>query len=313
MIEPSFEFTEAKGIGEQADICRRDPSDVIKVGKKYYVWYSRVTREEGRDEYPSGYPAGVWYAVSEDEGRTWREKGQAVGKGRPGAFDCHGVFTPNILVWAEKYWLYYTAAGEGFEMHEFTDAARTAIGLAAADSPKGPWRKLSDRPVLESTREPERFDSFRVDDTCFVVRGGRIWMYYKGRQWQNSAGNTKMGAAAAQKPEGPFRRLNGGECVQDSGHEVMVWPRGKGVMSLVSPAGPNGRTLQYAPDGVSFRVVGQLPERYPQSPGSYRADLTDAEARGKPITWGVSMVGGDDPYLVRYEIRDLPPAGAVGN
>ena len=38
----SFQVGEARGIGRQAGVCRRDPSDVIKVGDTFYVWYSKV-------------------------------------------------------------------------------------------------------------------------------------------------------------------------------------------------------------------------------------------------------------------------------
>ncbi len=307
---PTFRYASVTGIGREEGVCRRDPSDVIKVGDTYYVWYTKVVRKDttsGRHGYPSGYQGSVWYAAGSDDGRTWVEKGEAIAKGKAGAFDCTATFTPNILVWRNRYWLYYTAVGPGFDNGPYADRNRTAIGLAAADSPHGPWRRVSERPVLQSTRDPKRFDSYRVDDTCFIVRDGRIWMYYKGRQWKNTPRNTKMGVAVAERPEGPFARLNGGEPVQDSGHEVLVWPHVAGVMSLVSNTGPHGMTLQYAGDGVSFEIVGRLPKNYPKAAGVFRADLTDAGACGKGVAWGISMAAyGGDPYLHRYEVALAP-------
>lgn len=302
----AFAYTQVTGIGHEQGTCRRDPSDIIKVGDRYYVWYSRVEREQtetGRDGYPSGYQATVWYAVSRDEGRTWTERGEAVGRGTGGAFDAHGCFTPNILVWRGRYYLYYTAVAKGFDNHEFADVNRTAIGVAVADSPSGPWTKVSERPVFESTRDRAKFDSYRVDDTCFIVRQSRIWMYYKGRQWQRSPAETKMGVAVADTPDGPFSRLNDGEPVQDSGHEVLVWPHGQGVMSLVSATGPHGMSLQYAEDGIDFRIVGRLPRNYPRAPGIFRADLAHPAAPSEGVSWGISMASrAGDPYLQRYEI-----------
>ena len=194
--------------------------------------------------------------------------------------------------------------GPDFDNGPYADRNRTAIGLAMADSPDGPWRKVSRQPVLVSTRDPKRFDSYRVDDCCFVVREGKIRMYYKGRQWQNTPRNTKMGVAVGDRPGGPFKRLNDGQPVQDSGHEVLVWPHGAGVMSLVSRTGPHGQTLQYAEDGVRFRVVGRLPRDYPKAPGIFRPDLTDPAARAEGTHWGIAMASyGGDPHLVRYEIK----------
>lgn len=304
--QPAFTYAEITGIGKEKGVCRRDPSDLVRVGDTYYVWYSRVTRQEakpGRDGYPSGYQATVWYATSTDEGRTWIEKGEAIDKGTGSAFDAHGCFTPNILVWRGRYYLYYTAVAQGFDNGEYSDVNRTAIGLAEAESPDGPWTKVSDTPVFESTRDPAKFDSYRVDDACFIVREGKIWMYYKGRQWQRTPGETKMGVAVSEKPGGPFTRLNGGNPVQDSGHEVLVWPAGTGVMSLVSRTGPHGMTLQYAEDGTAFRVAGTLPRNYPKAPGLFRADLTAPAAHGKGVRWGICMATyGGDPYLRRFEI-----------
>jgi arylsulfatase len=296
----SFRFADVPGIGKESGLCRRDPSDAIKVGDTYYVWYSKTTRK--RKLYPSGYNATVWYATSKDEGRTWSEQGESIVLSDEG-FDSFGIFTPNILVADGTYYLFYTAVAKGFSNKGYSDIERTAIGLAVSDSPAGPWRKVKGNPVLESSRDPKRFDSFRVDDTCFIVQDGKYWMYYKGRQWENTPGHTKMGVAVADSPAGPYRRLNDGRFVQDSGHEVLVWPQGDGVMSLVSGTGPRGRTLQYAADGLAFRVEAKLPGRYPHAPGAFRPDLTDAAALGKGITWGIGMVHGRDPYLVRYEIE----------
>ena len=68
-------YSEAKGIGVEAGVMRRDPSDIIKVGDLYYVWYSK-----GR--IAPGYDATVWYATSPD-GHTWTEQGMALAKGEP--------------------------------------------------------------------------------------------------------------------------------------------------------------------------------------------------------------------------------------
>lgn len=86
----TFSRTAVTGIGLEAKVSRRDPSDVIKVGDLYYVWYSRGPIK-------SGYNATVWYATSSN-GNDWIERGQAIAKGDPGAWDEASVFTPNILV-----------------------------------------------------------------------------------------------------------------------------------------------------------------------------------------------------------------------
>lgn len=87
--------SDAKGIGVENGVMRRDPSDIIKVGDFYYVWYSKGT-------IAPGYDATIWYATSPD-GCTWTEKGMALAKGTPGDWDGASVFTSNILVAEERF------------------------------------------------------------------------------------------------------------------------------------------------------------------------------------------------------------------
>ncbi len=301
-----FTFEQIKGIGKEKDVCRRDPSDVIKVGENWYIWYSKV--EKNVPLYPSGYKATIWYATSQDEGYTWIEKGQAVGKGPRERFDSHAVFTPNILSYQEKYYLYYTAVATGFNNQGYSDINKTNIGVAVSDSPAGPWRKPENNIVVEPSLDHSKFDSFRCDDSCIIVRDEKIWLYYKGRQWSKTPAQTKMGVALADNPLGPFKKLNDGGFVQDSGHEVMVWPYKGGVMSLASNTGPQGKSLFYAENDIDFKVIRGNLKNLPKAPGCFREDLSRRPADNHGIQWGISMVLGQDPYLVRYEcnLRQVP-------
>ncbi|MCP4311572.1 MAG: family 43 glycosylhydrolase [Bacteroidetes bacterium] len=81
----------------------------------------------------------------------------ALGTGEDGVFDSHAVFTPNILAYEGKYYLYYTGVkptpgnpDKEFEGNSTTDI--TAIGLAVADSPDGPYDKHGD-PLLDKSHE----------------------------------------------------------------------------------------------------------------------------------------------------------------
>ena len=84
-----IEHSALEGIGQEEGVMRRDPSDIIKVGDLYYLWYSK-------GKISTGYDATVWYATSTD-GRKWTEKGMALGKGEAGTWEGASVFTPNIL------------------------------------------------------------------------------------------------------------------------------------------------------------------------------------------------------------------------
>ncbi|MBE3096694.1 MAG: sulfatase-like hydrolase/transferase [Planctomycetes bacterium] len=288
------DFSYAEAIGPERGVSRRDPGDVLRVGDTFYVWYTKIRDEAGVFQYPSGYSGTVWYATSPD-GRRWTERGEAVGKGGAGAWDEHGVFTPNILEADGRYYLFYTGVPK-----PFSAGTPTAIGVAEAESPDGPWKKTQANPVLRPSDDPALFDSFRVDDACLLVRDSRYWMYFKGRQQGHSPGETKMGVAMAGKPAGPYVKWKANPVIA-SGHEVLCWPHGWGVASMVTAAGPQKNTIQFALDGVQFAPRGGFVNG-PHAPGAYRPEAFRNHAFGQVIKWGIDhSAAGKDLFLRRFD------------
>jgi hypothetical protein len=297
----TFSYSEITGIGLDSLFNRRDNSDIIKVGNKHYIWYSRMN-----SPITPGYWATIWYATSEDEGFSWKEQGMALGLGNAGEFDSHSVFTPNILVNNGKYYLYYTAvkptpgnANNDFENNSTNDF--TAIGLAVADSPDGPFVRIKNNPVLQISNVPEDFDSYRIDDAALLVKDNKIWLYYKGRSiihGKEGPKLTKMGVAFADQPEGPFVKHPGP--LIDKGHEVLVWQQNGGVASLASLS----KSIHFANDGINFSPIQENLTDIPMAPGLYRPHLEDGNSANEIPGWGISMVQKKGvAYLVRYEIK----------
>jgi hypothetical protein len=313
------------GIGRQPGITRRDPSDIIKVGDTYFVYYTHVDQNALppalRPLRASGYVGTLWYATSTDEGLHWVERSQALGTGTPGSFDSFAVFTPNILKFDNRFWLYYTGvqATPGrdiFENNSVNDF--TAIGVAVADSPHGPFLRVSDQPVLTvapRSTDPavtSPFDSYRIDDAALLVRDfdkdgdPDVWLYYKGRNidhGRSGPAKTQMGLAVAKTPVGPYARVNHGQPILANSHEVMIWPHHSGVAAYASAS----RTFEFAPDGIDFAsspLHMETPSR-PIAPGCFRMDLCEPGGVRPGITWGISMKdpGGPSPYLVRFEVN----------
>ena len=296
-----FKYAEAKGISHEKGCTRRDPSDVIKVDDTYYVYYTKVY---GRSP---GYWGTLWYATSMDEGYTWKEQGEILGLGEKGTFDSQATFTPNILYARGKYYLYYTGVkptpgnekGQ-FENNSTTDI--TAIGLAISSSPDGPFTRIGNEPILKVSVEPEKFDSYRVDDAAMLYRNGLYWLYYKGRSRVHGAGgpsHTQMGIAFSKYPEGPFEKID--KSILAGSHEVLIWQQGTGVACLASLSS----TFEYAPDGIDFttdKLAVKVANR-PIAPGAYRPDLTNPAVIGEGLKWGISMKhNGPEAYLIRYEV-----------
>ena len=266
-----FRYQEARGIGREEGVTRRDPSDIIKVGDTYYVWYTKVEHNTLPFEFQrlriSGYVGTIWYATSTDEGRTWKEQAMALGRGHEGEYDSFAVFTPNIVRFGDKYYLYYTGVRPTKEKKFYFDNNSvddfTAIGLAVSDVPDGPFRRIARNPILTvSAASKDRkirspFDSYRVDDAALLVcdhdRDGDLdlWLYYKGRNiddGRSGPAKTCMGLAIADTPEGEYVRVNEGRPILTGSHEVIIWPHRDGVAAYASKS----TTLEYAADGVDY-------------------------------------------------------------
>ncbi|MPR33033.1 family 43 glycosylhydrolase [Salmonirosea aquatica] len=281
-LRPASQFTYSTALGPETGITRRDPSDVIKVGGLYYLWYTKVL--ESQEGYPSGYPGVIAYATSPD-GENWQEEGVCLETGQGKSWDSHGVFTPNILVADGKYYLFYTAVPEPFDVPYTKGITPTAIGVAVADRPEGPWKKFKKNPILKpEASEPDYFDSFRVDDASLIVRDGKYWLYYKGRSQNKSTGDTKMGLAIADKPTGPYKKQKQYGALH-AGHEVLVWPLNGGVASMATASGP--KAIYFAADGVHFEMQDKA-ENCPSAPGMYRSDNFQNNTSMQPPYWGIS-------------------------
>jgi len=311
-----FRFSPAKGLGFEEGIVRRDPTDIIKVGDVYYVWYTRTAKgppHAGFDRATdtlraySWDLADLWYATSPD-GKTWTERGVAVPRGPKGSFDHRSVFTPNVLVAGGRYYLFYQAAASLEQGRGRGDFAYNVIAMSRAKSPEGPWTKAPE-PILK-TGPHGAFDSRNVHDPSLIVREGKYWLYYKGHPDGPLGRDTRWGVpiawgvAMADRPEGPYikSRLNPVIC---GGHETIVWPYRRGVCALLYQ-GPEKFSLQFAEDGLNF-----VPKAYgldvPRAAGLFRADnFIDTDRQPGPgITWGLyhtfRVSHGRWHYLARFD------------
>ena len=262
------------GVGEfdHLGVMRRDPSDVIKLGEIYYVFYTRLEKMVGVDReglapiWPEGYFGVIWYATSLD-GKVWEERGEVLGKGLAGRWDSFGVFTPNVVLGIDgKLYMYYTGVRDGFVNNSQTDVTGIGVALLKVGVDGlvvGGGRLNGGEPVIGVTRGEKykdgraKFDSYRVDDAAVVVRDGKYYLYYKGRAEGRGPGKTEMGLVISDRADGGFVRVHkDGRSVQGEGHEVMVFAYGRGVVSVVSNV---GRGIYYAADGVNFvKVVGDF-------------------------------------------------------
>jgi len=279
LATPNYRTSEIAGIGYDTQSERCDPSNVIKVGDTFHVWYTRVKAR-------TNLYTGTVYHASSTDGHDWTERGQAIGPGPAGTWDNFGVITPYLMVSRGQYYLYYTGSrqvtGEPWTVRGKNN--KRHVGLAIADSPDGPWKKLSE-PVL-GPGESGEWDDYLVDDTHIIVRDGKYWLYYKGYNWPTTWKHTRWGLAVAEKPTGPFVKYEKNP-VLGSGHCVCVWPHRDGVAALVDDSGPERFTIQYAKDGIHFQRICKL-KHVDIGCAPYDPDAFSNNTNGRGISWGVT-------------------------
>ncbi len=326
-----FTVSDLKGdLAYEEGVVRRDPSAIIKVDERYFVWYSKSTGTTdgfgGDIENDKVFPwdrCDLWYATSAD-GWTWKEEGMAVPRGPQGAYDDRSVFTTEILAHDGKYYLTYQTVKSPYVVR-----VKNQIGLAWADSPHGPWTK-SKEPILSPAdngiwkgTEDNRFevikkgdfDSHKVHDPCLVFFRNKFYLYYKGEQMGEEitfgGRQIRHGVAIADNPLGPYVKSPYNP-ISNSGHEICVWHYQGGISSLITTDGPEKNTIQWAPDGINFEIRSVI-KAPPHAIGLNRS-LDTEKSPLSALEWGLThqYVNRHDQYIRRFEGRRKIHSAAVG-
>lgn len=309
----SFTQYDLKGVFEfESGVYRRDPSAIIQVDGTYYVYYSKsVGKSLG---FHTGDPENkvfpwdkteVWCASSKD-GITWKDEGLAVGRGEKGSYDDRSVFTPEVLSHEGKFYLVYQTVKA-----PYVNRVKNQVGMAIANSPLGPWKKL-DAPILspadngkwkgdEDNRfhvlEKGDFDSHKVHDPCLMVYNNKFYLYYKGERMGEEhflgGREIKWGVAIADQIEGPYKKSPYNP-VSNSGHEICVWPYNGGMAAMLTSDGPENNTIQWSPDGINFDIKSHIGGRTkpPHAAGIVRS-LNSKKSPLAALEWGICFDNKD--------------------
>ena len=292
-----FKYTRLQGFdyrGGDGTVSRRDPSRPILVNGAYYIWYTKrdspvpplgVTRADEATEFVPSTDwdlCDIWYATSKD-GFHWEEKGIAIKRPAKPLLGWRSVATPDILVWDDRYYLYFQAFVEPSGIKGDWCPAT----VAWSDSPDGPWTQTNE-PIIPFGKKGE-WDQDAIHDPQPIVYRGKIYLYYKSayNKWAETRDKyaVAQGLAIADHPLGPFEknRLNP---VLNSGHETTYFPFKEGVATLAIKDGNERSTIQYAPDGVNFKIasVVSLP---PIAAGPFTPDAFKDTGNGRGVTWGM--------------------------
>lgn len=191
-------------------------------------------------------------------------------------WDGRSTHNPRILKYNHKYYLIYMGS-----THPFVDptydqltlnspwctVARSnkRIGLAVADSPYGPWKRL-DEPILET--KPNTFFSFLTSNPSPVVQeDGSVMMIFKGRRHLKDGkySNMALGIAYAPTIEGPYRVLNNEQPIfqvdgQGEAEDPFLWKDDKGYHAIFKDhvakftGEKGGGVMAHSKDGINWTV-----------------------------------------------------------
>lgn len=301
VFQPNYRTMQISGdIGIDEKWQRLDPSNVIFWNGRYWVTYTKAAAKQNL------YHGTVWAAVS-DDGFHWTEIGEALGRGAKDAWDNFGVITPYIVPWNGRFYLFYTASHEkeGEPWAVRGESNKRHIGVAEADKPQGPYKRIKEEPILSPGVEGE-WDSYLVDDTHILYRDEKFYLYYKGGDKNVTAETTRWGVAIAEKLTGPYVKYQENPFL-DSGHTVCVWKQGKGVTALVDNAGPQRHTMQYSEDGLHFIKTADVSMNFDIGCAPYDPAAHVETDHAPGVCWGLTAGGttaaeGGIPYLKRFEV-----------
>lgn len=183
---------------------------------KYHLFYSRWPVKVG---FAPGWAihSEIAYAVADKAAGPYRHVNVALPP-RPlnpatgkKYWDGDVTHNPNVFHHNGKYHLYYMGNhgdGASYPMHR----NHQRIGLATAENPAGPWKRL-DEPIVDISKDQTAFDSLCVTNPAACVRpDGGVLLIYKAVQFikgKEMGGNVRYGAAIADTPEGPYVKTPG--------------------------------------------------------------------------------------------------------
>ena len=279
------------GIDKAPHAENHDPSNVVRHGGKYYVWYTEHVPSD--PEYSSCY---IKYATSED-GLHWYVGGTAISKGGKGDPDEKGVLTPYVVHCDEKWYMLYLALDARFRGADDWQSQQRGIWIAEADSPDGPWRKVQDAPLLWPGSDGE-WDELTCDNANPIFREGRWWLYYMGRKKGSHPFDSYIGLAMADQITGPYEKQR--ESPLMTGHAFVVWAHRSGVAAIGGEADQlDEQCVRWSEDGIHFVEAGHFENK---SVGFFCPDNVNGGVSNCGVGWGFDVVRKITPrYIYRFD------------
>jgi len=177
---------------------------------KYHVFYSRWPRALGHAAWVTH--SEVAHAVGDSPLGPFKHKEVALPARGKKFWDGCDTHNPTIHKFGSKYYLYYTGnTGDGVAMKtlNWTHRNNQRVGVAVADSPDGPWKRL-DKPLIDVSADSSAPDALITTNPSVTRRpDGGYLMVYKCAAKKAAApayGPVVHMVAISDSPTGPFKK-----------------------------------------------------------------------------------------------------------
>lgn len=256
----------------------------------YWVWGSSVLKSpDGKyhmyvSRFPKSLPfhpgwmvaSEIVHAVSDKIQGPYTFSDVALPSRGAQYWDGKSTHNPRIFYHKGKYYLIYMGSTHPFENPTYDELtldskwcivgrANKRIGLAVAESPYGPWKRM-DEPIIKT--EPNTFYSFLTSNPSPVIQeDGSVLMIFKGRHYTDGDKYSSMslGVAYAKNIEGPYEVLNNKQPIfqvdgQGEAEDPFLWKDSEGyhiifkdhVAKFTGERG--GGAMAHSSDGINWTV-----------------------------------------------------------
>lgn len=256
----------------------------------YWVWGSSVLKSpDGKyhmyvSRFPKSLPfhpgwmvaSEIVHAVSDKIQGPYTFSDVALPSRGAQYWDGKSTHNPRIFYHKGKYYLIYMGSTHPFENPTYDELtldskwcivgrANKRIGLAVAESPYGPWKRM-DEPIIKT--EPNTFYSFLTSNPSPVIQeDGSVLMIFKGRHYtdDDKYSSMSLGVAYAKNIEGPYVVLNNKQPIfqvdgQGEAEDPFLWKDSEGyhiifkdhVAKFTGERG--GGAMAHSSDGINWTV-----------------------------------------------------------
>lgn len=176
-------------------------SPIVGDDGKIHVFYSRWRGTHSRWLSHSE----IAHAVADKPEGPYTVLGTVLSGRGEGHWDADTIHNPTIQKVGDKYALFFIgnnlADAKKYDGHH---ASTQRIGLALSDSLYGPFKRVSEDPILDISKDKTDWDSYLTTNPALLQHeNGEFWLYYKAWDKYNDQ-MRKMGLAIAKDISGPY-------------------------------------------------------------------------------------------------------------